>query len=107
MNGRSASTTAEFTAATHFNKLATFIGEESGGAYHGGHGGDMVSLKLPNSEIAVEIPLTKYVMNSSEPRFVGHGTLPDYAIRSTLQDILNLKDAQLEFTLTLIAQQKN
>ena len=105
MNGRSASTTAEFTAAVHFNNLATFIGEESGGAYHGGHGGDFAALSLPNTSIEVQIPLAKYVMNSKEDRFVERGTIPDYVIQSTIQDILNLKDAQLEFTLTLIKKE--
>ncbi|MCG8311516.1 MAG: S41 family peptidase [Cytophagales bacterium] len=107
MNGRSASTTAEFTAAVHINKLAIFIGEESGGAYHGGNGGDFASLKLPNSKIVVNIPLSKYVMNSTEIRFTENGTLPDYEVQTYMQDILDLKDPQLEFALRLINKQKN
>ena len=106
MHGRSASTTAEFTAATHFHKRATFIGEESGGAYHGGHGGDFANLRLPNTQITVEIPLTKYVMNSSEDRYMNRGTLPDYEVSNTVQDFLDLKDTQLEFVLKLIEQKK-
>lgn len=102
MNGRSASTTSEFTAALHFNKRATFIGEESGGAYHGGHGGDFANLELPNTKITVQIPLTKYVMNSEETRFIGQGTPPDHTVPTTMQDILNLTDPQLDFALMLI-----
>ncbi|MEM9390875.1 MAG: S41 family peptidase, partial [Bacteroidota bacterium] len=102
MNGRSASTTAEFTAAVHFNTLATFIGEESGGAYHGGHGGDFANLRLPNTKIEVQIPLTKYVMNSSETRFIRRGTLPDHIVNETIQDFILLKDPHLELALKLI-----
>ncbi|WP_299222603.1 S41 family peptidase [uncultured Aquimarina sp.] len=102
MNGRSASTTAEFTSAMHINDLAIFIGEESGGDYHGGNGGDFATLKLPNSKIEVNIPLVDYVMNSTESEYIGRGTIPDYEIRPTMQDLLDLKDVQLEFVLNLI-----
>ncbi len=102
MNGRSASTTAEFTSAMHINNLATFIGEESGGDYHGGNGGDFVNLKLPNSKIEINIPLVKYVMNSRESKYIGRGTLPDFKVRNNMQDYLDLRDAQLEFVLDLI-----
>ncbi len=106
MNGRSASATAEFTAAAHFNRLATFIGEESGGAYNGGNGGDFAQLLLPNSQINVQIPITRYVMNSSETRFLGRGTIPDYEIDRSIQDVLIGRDPQLEFVLQLIERQQ-
>lgn len=105
INGRSASTTAEFLAAVHFNKLATFIGEESGGDYHGGNGGDFAKLKLPNANIHVQIPLTNYVMNSQEKRFQGHGTLPDHQITLTINDFLIMKDQELEKALLLIEKE--
>ena len=106
MNGRSASTTAEFTAAAHFHQLATFVGEESGGAYNGGNGGDFAQFLLPHSQINVQIPLARYVMNSSETRFLGRGTLPDYEIHRSIQDVLVGRDPQLEFVLELIEEQK-
>ncbi|MBQ4820275.1 S41 family peptidase [Aquimarina sp. MMG016] len=106
MNGRSASTTAEFTSAMHINGLATFIGEESGGDYHGGNGGDFANLKLPNSKIEINIPLVNYIMNSTDSKYIGRGTIPDYEIRPTMQDHLDLKDAQLEFVMTLIKKGK-
>ncbi len=104
MDGRSASTTAEFTAATHFHGLATFIGEESGGAYHGGNGGDFATLTLPHSRIDVLIPLARYVMNSGNTRLAGRGTLPDHPVPGTIADVLALRDPQLAFALKLIGQ---
>jgi hypothetical protein len=101
LNGKSMSTTAEFTAATHYNKLATFVGEESGGAYEGGNGADFVSVILPNTQLFVNIPLAKYVMaTSGEPK--GRGTIPHYEIKKTVKDWLELRDPQLEFVLELI-----
>ena len=102
MTGKSMSTTAEFTAATHFNKLATFIGEESGGAYEGGNGADFATVTLPNTQLTVNIPLAKYVMATSREKFKGRGTMPDYAIRKTVKDWFELRDPQLEFGLELI-----
>jgi C-terminal processing protease CtpA/Prc len=108
MDGKSMSTTAEFTAATQFNGLATFIGEESGGAYIGGNGADFATLILPNTQLSVNLPLAKYVMATSAEKFKGHGTMPDYYIRRTVKDWLALKDPQLQFALELISkQQKN
>ncbi|MEO0341534.1 MAG: S41 family peptidase, partial [Bacteroidota bacterium] len=104
MNGRSASTTAEFLAAAHRQQLATFIGEESGGAYHGGNGGDFVQLYLPNSRLQVQIPLSKYVMNSSVVKYRGQGTLPDFKIRPTMDAFYNFTDPELEQALELIRQ---
>ncbi|NME72784.1 S41 family peptidase [Flammeovirga aprica] len=106
MNGRSASTTAEFLSATHFNQRATFIGEESGGDYHGGNGGDFAKLKLPNSNIYVQIPLSNYVMNSQEQRFFGRGTLPDHQILLSIDEFLIMKDQELEKALMLIENEK-
>ena len=105
MNGRSASTTAEFTAAAHFNKLATFIGEESGGAYHGGNGGDFASLTLPNSRIVVQIPLSRYVMNSNETDYIRRGTIPDYEVNRSIEDVLNGRDPHLDFVIQLIEEE--
>lgn len=104
MNGRSASTTAEFTSVLHFNERAVFIGEESGGAYHGGHGGDFAQLRLPNTKITVHVPLSKYVMNGKETRFIGRGTLPDHPVETTMKDILDLRDSQLDFAIKLIME---
>jgi hypothetical protein len=95
------STTAEFTAATHYNKLATFVGEESGGAYEGGNGADFVSVILPNTQLFVNIPLAKYVMATSG-ELKGRGTIPHYQVKRTVKDWLELRDPQLEFVLKLI-----
>ena len=102
MNGRSASAASEFTAAVHFNRLATFVGEESGGAYNGGNGGDFAQFLLPNSKINVQIPVSRYVMNSSETKYLGRGTIPDYKVTRSIEDVLIGRDPQLEFVLQLI-----
>lgn len=101
MDGGSMSTTAEFTAATHYNKLATFIGEESGGAYEGGNGADFTSITLPHTRLFVNIPLAKYVMATSSKQ-KGRGTIPDHQVSRKVKDWYELRDPHLELTLELI-----
>jgi hypothetical protein len=80
VNGLSGSTTAEFTAAAHYNKLGTFIGEETGGAYCGGNGSSFIHLTLPHSKIYVNIPLVYYQMAVEGDCAAGRGTMPDYPV---------------------------
>jgi hypothetical protein len=106
MNGKSMSTTAEFTAATHYNKLATFIGEESGGAYCGGNGGDFATLTLPHTGLSLHLPLSKYIMAIPSSLCNGQGTIPHYQFNKKTKDWLDLRDPQMEFALGLIAKEK-
>ena len=106
MNGKSMSTTAEFTAAAHYNKLATFIGEESGGAYCGGNGGDFATVMLPYTGLSLHLPLSKYVMAISSSLCNGQGTIPHYQISKTTKDWMDLRDPQMEFALDLIVKEK-
>lgn len=106
INGGSASATAEFTAVAHSNKLGIFIGTETGGAYEGGNGGSFLHFKLPNSRIAVGTPLLYYRNAVSTPVQKGRGTLPDYEVNATIEDILQGRDPQLEFALRLVRKNK-
>ena len=102
MNGRSASATAEFTAVAHSNKVGIFVGEESGGAYDGGNGASFIHLELPYSKIYVGTPLVYYQNNVMPPAQKGRGTLPDYEVPITLENLLKHTDSQLEFVKSLI-----
>jgi hypothetical protein len=101
-NGASFSVTAEFAAVTHYLKRATFIGEETGGAYYGNNSGTFVIVTLPNSRLNVGIPMLAYYTAVKDYPAPDRGIIPDYEVRSTVQDILNGKDAVLDFTLQLI-----
>lgn len=102
INGRSGSTTSEFTAVAHSNQVGIFIGEETGGAYEGGNGGSFLHFDLPNSKIHVSTPLLYYRNAVSEPKLRGRGTMPDYDVPNTLQNMLQGIDTQLNFALELI-----
>ena len=65
INGGSFSTTSEFLSQAHFHRRATFIGEESAGGYYGNSSGMVPLVTLPNTKVAVRVPLVTYHMSVS------------------------------------------
>lgn len=102
INGGTGSTASEFVAVAHSNKLGTFIGEESGGAYEGDNGASFLHFQLPNSKIAIGTPLVYYNNAVHTPRQKGRGVIPDHTVNLTKEDLLNGIDTQIEFTFDLI-----
>jgi hypothetical protein len=87
MNGGSFSTTCEFLSHLHSRKLATFIGEEAAGGYYGNTSGRMPTVVLPNSKVAVRVPLQTYYLavKGGDPR---RSILPDVEVKPTIKDLL-------------------
>lgn len=102
INGASFSVTAEFAAVTHFLKRATFIGEETGGAYYGNNSGTFVIVTLPNSKLNVGIPMVAYYTAVSGYPFNDRGVVPDYKVEPTVNQILSGEDPVLNFCTKLI-----
>ena len=101
LNGNSFSGTGECTSLMHFHKVATFIGEECGAGYYGNTSGFMPRLTLPNTKIRLRIPMIRYTMAvSGYPK--DRGIIPDYPVSATIEDLLNDRDAVMEFVFDLI-----
>jgi hypothetical protein len=103
INGGSFSTTAEFLTEVHFHHRATFIGEESGGAYYGNNSGDVPRITLPNTKMGLFIPLISGYMavggtHAHDPL---HGVIPDYPVKRTIADLLGGVDRDMEMALKL------
>lgn len=107
INGGSGSATSEFTAAAQSNRLGVFAGEESGGNYTGGNGGEFLSFTLPKTGIQAGIPLLYNHNAVSPPAQPGRGTLPDHHVPHNITDILKGKDIQLQAVLDLISKQSS
>ena len=99
INGDSFSTTAELITQLHDKRRATFVGEESGGAYHGNTTGSSVMLVLPNSGAKVVIPLVTYTLSVSGKHANGRGVVPEVKVTPTIGDYLRGKDVVLEKAL--------
>jgi hypothetical protein len=101
MNGDCASTTAEFPSLAHFHRRATFIGEESGGAYRGNTSGAVPAVTLPSTKLTLYVPLVSYYLAvgySSDPR---RGVSPDYPAHYTIDELLKGSDKELALALAL------
>ena len=93
-NGRCASATTQMLAVVKHNKLATIIGEETGGTYstHPGRG----TTALKNTKLAMQIGTERESVNV--PRLpLNEGIIPDKIIKLRLFDIINGNDPLLNY----------
>lgn len=100
MDGRTFSTAADVTATLHGLGRATFIGEESGGAYEGNTSGSSALAILPNSRFRVTVQMYGYY-NHARRGTPGRGTLPDITLPRTVADLLAGRDPALERAVEL------
>jgi hypothetical protein len=98
------SATAEFASVAHNHKRGIFIGEETGGGYHGNTSGMGYLLTLPHTKLRINIPMIKYVSAVSGNPFASRGIIPDYRVLPTIEEILSGADPVLESALRRIRQ---
>ena len=89
----------QFLRAVRDNKLATIVGQRSGGNLQGINGGSFALLNLPNSRFEIDIPL--YFQAPPKPE-LDAGIIPDYFVRPRIDDIAAGKDTELNYVLRLI-----
>ena len=102
-NGLCMSSCADLIAVLSHNKKAVVVGQESGGGYQGNTSGLIPETKIPGG-LVISVPLLKYT-NAVDPGVnIGRGTIPHYPITPTLDDWMEKKDLEMEFTLRLIGK---
>ena len=92
------STTGHFLSLIRHHRMATIVGEESGASYscNDAH----ITTTLPATGLNVTVArLTFETAVSGLPP--GRGIAPDHEVRPTADDILQGRDAVLDFTLAL------
>ena len=98
INGNSFSASSILSTQLKGTKRATFVGEETGGAYNGTVAGLYKTYELPNTKVKANIGMlhidSKYKI---EPD--GYGIKPDIEIVPTYKDRLNNRDPELEWIL--------
>lgn len=85
------------------SKRATFVGEETGGAFNGTVAGQMPIIELPNSKIKMRVGLMKVAAHYKTEE-EGHGIRPDIEIIPTLEDKVNGSDPEMKWILEDIKQ---
>jgi hypothetical protein len=98
INGSNSSATFYFAEIAKENKLATLIGEATGGSQKGLNAGTMFFLRLPNSKIEVDIPI---IGTFSEDKPDG-GIIPDVLVKPTIEDLIKGEDKTLKTTQEIV-----
>lgn len=98
INGGTFSAASIISSNLKGSKRATFVGEETGGAYNGSVAGIMPTIKLPHSEINIKIGLL-VVAPFYKTTLEGRGIFPDKEITPTIADYINGKDPELNWIL--------
>ncbi len=100
IGGGSASASGEAILLFHYNRRATFFGEESGAAY-GGTTGYIVTAALPHSGLRVRFPLVLTKMAAAEyPR--DRGLLPEVPVAPGIGDLLAGRDPVMDRALAFL-----
>ena len=104
-DGYTFSTAADVTATLRGLGRATFVGEESGGAYEGNTSGTNALFYLPHSGIRVAMQMYGYVNAAPAPRVRARGTMADVEVPLHLADIARGADPGMDRALALAREQ--
>lgn len=100
VNGGSFSNSGIVSSAFRHYQRGKIIGEETGGNKSVICGWEE-AVTLPFSKISVYIPTRQFLIRDRVTNN-GHGVIPDFIVRPTIQELANGKDEVLDFTLNLI-----
>lgn len=94
-----ASATFQFLDYVQRNRLATIVGQTTGGNKEGINGGNYLFLSLPNSKIEIDIPV---YFQAPLKAVADESVVPDVPVRRRPADVGNKIDREMEAILKLI-----
>ncbi|RNC87045.1 MAG: peptidase S41 [Winogradskyella sp.] len=103
INGNSFSASSVLSTQLDGDNRATFVGEETGGAYNGTVAGYYKNYTLPNTKVRARIGLM-HIDSKHKTDPDGYGIKPDVEILPTYQDRLDNIDPEIDWVLTKIGQ---
>lgn len=106
MNGFCMSSCADVIAILSYNKKAILIGQETGGGYQGNNSGMIPESQVKPFDFTLSVPLQKYVNYVDRSVNIGRGTMPDYVVNLSIDDILKGNDLELNMANELIGRLK-
>ncbi|SHL33001.1 S41 family peptidase [Chryseobacterium polytrichastri] len=105
VNGGSFSSSSILSSKLKYDRRATLVGEETGGANDGSVAGFYSYQVLPNSRLTLPIGLLLVNPNIALS-YSQKGVIPNMIIPETLQDIIDKKDPQLDWVKNEIAKEQ-
>ncbi|WP_303318003.1 S41 family peptidase [Flavivirga abyssicola] len=103
INGNSFSASSLISTHLKATKRATFVGEETGGAYNGTVAGIYKIYELPNTKLKIRMGMMQ-VEAPQKQNPDGYGVKPDIEILPTVNDRNLKKDSELEWVLNDIKE---
>lgn len=100
IDGNGFSTTGHFCGLLKYHKVGTFIGSELGSTYT--CTGNATYPPLPNTGIMVGTARVRRYTTAVQGMDPTRGIIPDYPVELTQQDIIDGRDAVMDFTRSLI-----
>lgn len=94
-----ASATFQFLDYVQKNRLATIVGQTTGGNKQGINGGNYLFLSLPNSQIEIDIPV---YFQSPKNTQKDQSVVPDIIVKRSPSDIGNKNDREITTILKII-----
>ena len=102
MNGGTFSAAALLVSKLHNMGVGTYVGMTCGGAYDGCSAAQFSSIKLPNTELEISLPLGKILYNVDAKKYNKPILQPDFEVKSNLEEILNNEETLLKNTQKMI-----
>ena len=99
VDASNSSATFEFALSARQNRLATLVGQPTGGNQRGINGGAFFFLRLPRSGIEVDVPLIGYFPPVERP---DSGIAPDVLVEPSAEDVARGVDTELRAVLEMI-----
>lgn len=99
--GNTFSAAALFSNALKGQPGVVFLGEETGGGWHGNNGILIPDIILPNSHLKVRLPLFRLVQYNHVPKD-GRGIQPDIYIGTNYNALLKGVDYKMKFVMDMI-----
>jgi C-terminal processing protease CtpA/Prc len=103
VNADNSSATFSFARIVQKNRLATLVGQPTGGNQRGINGGAYFFVRLPKSRVEIDLPQIGYFpkLGLTEPR-PDAGVTPDVLVAVQPADVATGRDAELATVLGLI-----
>jgi Peptidase family S41 len=103
INGGSFSNTAIVSSYLELINRGVFVGEETGGNKTV-ISGNAADITLPNTKLACQISGEKFIIRTGKND--GHGIIPAYFVTPTIKDIVENRDVEKEFAVSLIKKKQ-
>jgi hypothetical protein len=104
VDASNSSATFQFARLVQERKLATLIGEPTGGNLRGINGGSFFFVRLPRTGIEIDLPLVGVFAPTGASEPPDRGLIPDRVVRTTAADLRAGRDPQLAAAIALATQ---